>query len=115
MRRLRTIAIALELFAGLLAFFMASGAAFAQIKVPDTPAGHMLQAWLVAVNSGKLSKAEGYIKTFAPKLDALYAHLFIADPAREGGFDLLSIDASSDSSIVFRVKGKANSQVSPAS
>ena len=112
MRRLRTIATGFELFASLLAFFMASGAAFAQIKVPDTPAGHMLQTWLAAVNGGKLSKAEAYIKISAPKLDALYAHLFIANPAREGGFDLLSIDASSDSSIVFRVKGKANSQVS---
>lgn len=108
MRRLRTMAIALELFAS----FMACGAASAQVKVPDTPAGHMLQAWLAAVNGGKLSKAEAYIKSSAPKLDALYAFLFIANPAREGGFDLLSVDASSDSSILFRVKGIANAQVS---
>ena len=113
MRRVRTIAIGLELFAGLLAFFLASGAAFAQIKVPDTPVGHMLQTWLAAVNGGKLSKAEAYIKISAPKLDALYAHLFVANPARgRADLILLSVDASSASSIVFRVKGKANSQVS---
>jgi len=35
---------------------------FAQITVPDTPAGHTLQAWLDAFNSGDRTRIETYVK-----------------------------------------------------
>jgi hypothetical protein len=35
----------------------------AQLTVPDTPAGHTLQAWLDAFNSGDRGRIETYVKT----------------------------------------------------
>ena len=39
------------------------GCGLAQTTVPDTPAGHTLQAWLDAFNSGDRAKIETYVKT----------------------------------------------------
>ena len=39
------------------------GCCMAQTSVPDTPAGHTLQAWLDAFNSGDRAKVEAYVKT----------------------------------------------------
>ena len=35
----------------------------AQTTAPDTPAGHTLQAWLDAFNSGDRARVETYVKT----------------------------------------------------
>jgi hypothetical protein len=45
---------------------LAVGCGWAQTMVPDTPAGHTLQAWLDAFNSGDRAKVENYIKTVDP-------------------------------------------------
>ena len=37
--------------------------ASAQATVPDTPAGHTLQAWLTAFNSGDRAQLDNYVKT----------------------------------------------------
>ncbi|MBV9768296.1 MAG: S41 family peptidase [Bryobacterales bacterium] len=78
----------------------------AQPTIPDTPAGHTLQAWLDAFNSGERAKIETYVKTMDPgqSVDGM-----IAFHNQTGGFDLLSIETSERMHIRFRVKEKGGS------
>jgi len=74
-----------------------------QVTVPDTPAGHTLQAWLDAFNSGDRAKMEIYVKTVDPSqsVDGL-----IGFRNQTGGFELLSIESSEPLQIRFRVREK---------
>jgi hypothetical protein len=71
----------------------------AQVAVPDTPAGHTLQAWLDAFNSGDRAKIETYVKTVdhSQPVDGM-----VAFRNRTGGFELLSIESSEPLHIRFR-------------
>src|SRR5882672_7297670 len=82
------------------------GCGLAQVTVPDTPAEHMLQAWLAAFNSGDRARIETYIKTIdqSQSLDGM-----ISFRNQTGGFELLSIESSEQLHIRFRVKEKAGS------
>jgi retinol-binding protein 3 len=82
---------------------LAVSCGWAQTTVPDTPAGHTLQAWLDAFNSGDRAKIETYIKTVDPSqsVDGM-----LAFRNQTGGFDLLSIESSEPLHIRFRVKEK---------
>src|SRR6202012_3607819 len=75
----------------------------AQTTVPDTPAGHTLQAWLDAFNSGDRAKIETYVKTIdhSQAVDGV-----LAFRTQTGGFDLLSIESSEPLHVRFRVKEK---------
>src|SRR6202040_898391 len=75
----------------------------AQVAVPDTPAGHTLQAWLNAFNSGDRAMIETYVKTVdqSQSVDGL-----ISFRNQTGGFGLLSIEGSEPLHIRFRVKEK---------
>jgi hypothetical protein len=92
--------------------FLGSATTFAQVKIPDTLAGHTLEAFLDAFNSGDRAKIQAYVQTFDPKpnmgrvVDGL-----IGFRGRTGGFDLLSIDASEPLSIKFQVQEKATRTV----
>jgi retinol-binding protein 3 len=77
----------------------------AQVSVPDTPAGHTLQAWLDAFNSGDRAKIENYVNTIDHSMPADGMLTF---RNRTGGFDLLSIESSEPLHIRFRVKEKAS-------
>src|SRR5882757_6891546 len=72
-------------------------------QVPDTPAGHTLQAWLDAFNSGDRAKIETYVKTMdrSQSVDGM-----ISFRNRTGGFELLSIESSEPLHIRFRLKEK---------
>ena len=48
----------LEMGKWLAVLVLGAGCALAQTTVPDTPAGHTLQAWLDAFNSGERAKIE---------------------------------------------------------
>ncbi len=90
----------------LLALLWAAvGIGSAQVTVPDTPAGHTLQAWLDAFNSSDRAKVEAYVKSFDPaqSVDGL-----IAFRSQTGGFDLLSIESSEPLHIRFLVKGRSD-------
>src|ERR1700678_4128934 len=89
-----------RLFALLL---VAVSCGLAQTMVPDTPAGHTLQAWLDAFNSGDRAKIETYVKTVdhSEAVDGM-----LAFRTQTGGFDLLSIESSEPMHIRFRVKEK---------
>lgn len=75
----------------------------AQVPIPDTPAGHTLQAWLDAFNSGDQAKLESYVKTIdtSQSVDRMQGF-----HNQTGGFDLLSIESSEPLHIRFRVKEK---------
>lgn len=77
----------------------------AQMTVPDTPAGHTLQAWLDAFNSGDRAKVEAYVKSFDP---AQSADGIMSFSSQTGGFDLLSIESSEPLHIRFLVKGRSD-------
>jgi Peptidase family S41 len=67
---------------------MGMGCAMAQPRIPNTPAGHTLGAWLEAFNSGDRARMESYVRTFGPGHDA---DGIIAARRSSGGFDLLAI------------------------
>lgn len=81
----------------------AIGFATAQVNVPDTPAGHTLQAWLTAFNSGDRAQIESYIKTYQPNQDA---DGLMAFRNQTGGFDLLSAETVDPLHLRFEVKEK---------
>ena len=70
---------------------------------PDTPAGHTLEAWLDAFNSGDRARVEAYFSKYDPggSVDGT-----LTFRERTGGFELLGIDRSEPLSIQFRVKEK---------
>jgi len=82
---------------------LGAGCGLAQTSVPDTPAGHTLQAWLDAFNSGDRAKVEAYVKTVdhSQNVDGM-----ISFHNQTGGFELLSIESSEPLHVRFRVKEK---------
>ncbi len=82
---------------------ISAGCGLAQATIPDTPAGHTLQAWLDAFNSGDRAKIETYVKTIDPSnsVDGI-----LSFRSQTGGMDLLSIESSEPLHIRFRVKEK---------
>src|SRR6059058_1545567 len=83
---------------------VAGGYGLAQVTVPDTPAGHTLQAWLDAFNSGDRAKIETYVKTVDQKqtVDGMMSFR-----NQTGGFELIGIDSSEPLHVRFRVKEKS--------
>jgi len=93
------------MFRKLFAFiFIAAGTVLAQTNIPDTPAGHTLQAWLEAFNSGDRTKLEAYIHNLDHEKTVDSQIAFRNQTG--GGFDLLSIESSEPLHIRFRVKEK---------
>src|SRR5216683_4421649 len=72
--------------------------------IPDTPAGHTLQAWFDSFNSGDRARIQAYLTKYEPTkpLDAT-----VGFREQTGGFELLGIDKSDRLHIEFRVKEKA--------
>jgi retinol-binding protein 3 len=82
---------------------ISAGCALAEATIPDTPAGHTLQAWLDAFNSGDRAKIEAYVTNIDPtqSVDGM-----LSFRGMTGGVDLLSIESSEPLHIRFRVKEK---------
>src|SRR5229473_5217987 len=76
--------------------------------IPDTPAGHTLQAWLDSFNSGDRARIQAYLAKYEPAkpLDPT-----VAFRDQTGGFELLGIDKSDRLHVEFRVKEKAGPTV----
>src|SRR6266852_5614884 len=93
-----------KMFCGLFVLLLVVvGSGLAQANIPDTPAGHTLQAWLDAFNSGDRAKIETYVNTVdrSQSVDGM-----ILFRNQTGGFELLSIESSEPLHIRFRVKEK---------
>jgi len=76
--------------------------------IPNTPAGHTLQAWLDAFNSGDRARIQAYVATYDPTQSADGTVSF---RERTGGFDLLGVDKGDRLHIEFRVKERASPTV----
>jgi hypothetical protein len=72
--------------------------------IPDTPAGHTLQAWLEAFNSGDRARIQAYYAKYEPTKSA---DEIVAWRDRTGGYDLLGVDKSDRLHVAFRVKERA--------
>ncbi|MDB4964532.1 MAG: hypothetical protein JWN44_221 [Myxococcales bacterium] len=76
--------------------------------IPDTPVGHVLQAWLDAFNSGDHARIDVYCKKYEhpnpPERMTAFAR-------QVGGFDLVAIGASEPRRISFQVKEKKSSTI----
>jgi retinol-binding protein 3 len=73
--------------------------------IPDTPAGHTLQAWLDAFNSGDRARIQEYVSKYEPTSSVDDT---LAFREQTGGFDLLGVDKSEKLHIEFRVKEKSS-------
>ncbi|HYL77770.1 MAG TPA: S41 family peptidase [Bryobacteraceae bacterium] len=71
--------------------------------IPDTPAGHTLQAWLDAFNSGDRGRLQSYLAKYEPD-KSLDNQMNFRN--QTGGFELLSIDKTDRLHIEFLVKEK---------
>jgi retinol-binding protein 3 len=72
--------------------------------IPDTPAGHTLQAWLDAFNSGDRARVQAYVTKYDPNVSV---DGMLAFHDQTGGVDLIAIDKSERLRIEFRAKDKA--------
>src|SRR5258708_39898439 len=73
--------------------------------IPDTPAGHTLQAWFDSFNSGDRARIQAYLAKYEPTkpLDPTMSFR-----EQSGGFDLLGIHKNHRLTILFPVKKKAS-------
>jgi hypothetical protein len=100
----RVLALGARKAAALLcsgAFLIGGHAAFAQVTIPNTPAGRTMSAWLDAFNSGDRSRLDDYYKKHDPEK---HADDIMDFRDRVGGFELISIEKSEPLRIVFLLK-----------
>lgn len=77
----------------------------APVKVPATPAGQAVQAWLDAFDSGDRKKLDAFVATYKPPSTADEIAEF---REQTGGFDLIEVGKSEPTVLVFRVREKAS-------
>jgi hypothetical protein len=92
--------------ASILLLLLVTASAWPQsTAIPDTPAGHTLQAWLDAYNSGDRARIQEYVSKYEPTGSVDQT---LAFHEQTGGFRLLGVDKSEKLHIEFRVKEKAS-------
>jgi hypothetical protein len=79
--------------------------AYAQVSVPGTPAGHTLQAFLDAFDSGDHDRIAAYVKEYDPENSAEGLTSF---SSQTGGFTLTSIVRSTPDRLTFFVHGRGD-------
>jgi hypothetical protein len=77
----------------------------AEVSIPDTPAGHTLQAFLSAFNSGDHGRIAAYVKAYDPENNADGLASF---SSQTGGFTLVSIVHSTADKLIFLVHGRGD-------
>jgi Peptidase family S41/N-terminal domain of Peptidase_S41 in eukaryotic IRBP len=75
----------------------------ADLSVPNTPAGHALDAWLDAFNSDDRARVEAYIKSYSPSSDPDSIAKWRADT---GAYDLLEVRSNDKANVFFRVRAR---------
>jgi retinol-binding protein 3 len=84
-----------------------TGTALGQAAIPDTPAGHVLAAWVDAFNSGDRARIDGFLKSYAPGF-AEGAFASARFRGQSGGVNVVAITHSEPLSIDFRMEEKAH-------
>src|SRR5580704_3739568 len=80
-----------------------SSNARADVSIPDTPAGHTLQAFLDAFDSADHDRITAYVKEYDPENSAERLTSF---SSQTGGFTVTSIVHSDHDKITFLVHGR---------
>ncbi len=93
-----------------LIFALSVGCACAQVRIPDTPAGQTLRAWLDAF-SGDRAGVEAFIQKFEPTVSV---NRIMEFRDTTGSLELLAIDKIERTHIDFRVLQKASSKTATA-
>lgn len=88
-----------------LSITLALLSARADTSIPDTPAGHTLQAFLDAFNSGEHDRIDAYVKQYDPSnnTDGL-----VSFSGQTGGFNFMSVVESMPDRLTFRVHGRGD-------
>jgi hypothetical protein len=99
------IAAFLRVTVALLTVALAPLGARADASIPDTPAGHTLQAFLDAFNSGAHDRIDAYVKQYDPanNTDGL-----VSFSGQTGGFNFISVVESTPERLTFRVHGRGD-------
>lgn len=84
------------------------GWACAQVRIPDTPAGQTLRAWLDAFNSGEPARVDKFEQRYASKRNT---DLTMDFRDRTGRLELLSVEKADRTHLEFRVKQLAGSRI----
>jgi len=102
-RRLARLAVSVMLLCFVLdaPWFPARG----EVTLPDTPAGHTLQAFLDAFDSGDRDHIAAYVKEYDPENNAEGLTSF---SSQTGGFRLTSIISSTPDTLKFLVHGRGD-------
>jgi hypothetical protein len=87
----------------LITLLSVSLTARAEVSIPDSPAGHTLQAFLNAFNSGDHDRIAAYVKEYDPDNNADGLTPF---SGQTGGFTLTSILHSTADKLTFLVHGR---------
>lgn len=90
--------------AAIAAFAIASCVNAQTVTPPNTPAGHVLAAWLEAFNTGDTARMNAYYRQYQPDMSAAQTIGFWREV---GGFDLLTIERSDPRHLEFTVKERA--------
>jgi retinol-binding protein 3 len=97
----RSSAVHAILLAFLLSFTTSYG--WTQMSIPNTRSGHVLRAWLDAVNSGNPAKIQEYVRS----IDSTQTVDWLVSLSQHsGGFSLLSVTSKGPWLISFHVKEK---------
>jgi hypothetical protein len=89
----------------LITLLSVSLTARADVSIPDTPAGHTLQAFLNAFNSGDHDRIAAYVKEYDPENNADGLTSF---SSQTGGFTVVSIRHSTADKLTFLVHGRGD-------
>jgi retinol-binding protein 3 len=92
----------------LFVFLSVSPARSQQVVVPDTPAGHVLAAWLEAFNSADRARMAAYRETYESASPGQALDALMSFRSQTGGFDLLSIEKNEPLRIEFMIKERAS-------
>jgi retinol-binding protein 3 len=88
-----------------VAVLFASFCTHAEVTIPDTPAGHILQAFLDAFDSGDHDRIAAYVKQYDPENSADGLTSF---SSQTGGFTLTSILGRTPDKLTFLVHGRGD-------
>lgn len=82
----------------------------AQVTIPNSPAGRVLEAWLTAFNTGDRKQIESFYRTYWPQASPSDPDIDLRLRNSTGGVALASIKHSESSHIEFSLSGRSDHQ-----
>ena len=90
--------------------FFINGACFAQLQLPDTPAGNQAKGWLEVFNAGDVEKRRAFLqKNYPSRLERFDRETEMRRGT--GGFDVMKIEESTPARIVLLIQERLGDQI----